>query len=171
MAKSTYLDDLINYKHNVIGRIAASKEIVGLLLNDPDVDMESDAAYDIVGNNIYDYDYVDHTVERADAYIMVDSEMIYPTSGTMNKWYVYVQVVCEKSYNPLNHRIFKGVKGNRRDNLAREIDLLINGTYDFGIGPMELRTVNTAAVPDAFTSVLLTYEVHDYRRERNKKLK
>lgn len=169
MANTTYLDDLINYKHTVIKSLADDQGVVGLLLNDPHVDMESDAAYDVVGNVIFDFDYVDRTVQRTDAYIMVDAEMVNPTSGTMHMWRLYVQVVCEKGYNKLDHKIFKGVRGNRRDNLARQIDLLINGRRDFGIGELELHSVTTATVPDTFTSVLLTYTIHDFNQSAIKR--
>lgn len=164
MAKSTFLDELIGYKHSVIKDIAEDQSVVGLLLNDPNIDMESDEAYDVVGNTIFDFDYVDRTVQRTDAYIMVDAEMMYPTSGTMHMWRLYVQVVCEKTYNKLDHKVFKGVRGNRRDNLARQIDLLINGRRDLGIGELQLYSVTTATVPDTFTSVLLTYEIHDFNQ-------
>ena len=52
MAKNTYLDDLIGYKHRVIYDLASSPDVVGLLLDKPKVDMDSDAAYEVVGNNI-----------------------------------------------------------------------------------------------------------------------
>ena len=168
MAKATFLDDLIDMKHEVIRAISQDQNVVGLLLNDPNVDMESDSAYNIVETNIYDFDYVDHSVERSDAYIMVDSEMVSAASGSINKWYLYVQVVCEKAYNPLSHKIFKGVKGNRRDNLVRSIDVLLNGSHDYGIGKLDLISAGPATVPDSFTSFMLTYEIHEFRRERFK---
>lgn len=166
MADKTYLDDMIDYKDRVVKALSKSQEVVGLLLNDPAVDMNSDAAYEIVGHHIYDYDYVDRTVERDDAYVMVDTELISPSSGSMNKWYLYVQIVCSKPYNKLDGKLFRGTKGNRRDNLARQIDVLINGSREFGVGRIELYSAAPAQVPDSFTSILLTYEIQDFRRER-----
>ena len=121
------LDDMTLYKEAIIRKIAASQKVIGLLVNDPMIDMDSDEANDIIDRNIFDYDYIDRTVQRSDAYIMVDSELDYPTSGTMNQWRVYVQIVCAKTFNSMDHKIFKGVSGNRRDNLAQEIDALLNG--------------------------------------------
>lgn len=166
MADKTFLDDLIDYKHQVIADIGSADTIVGLLLNDPKVDMQSDSAYNIVGTKIFDYDYIDKTVQENEAYIMVDAEMAHPTSGTMNQWWLYVQIVCTKDFNSLNPKLFKGVVGNRRDNLAKQIDLRINGRRDFGIGRLELYSVNPASVPDTFTSLLLTYKIHEFRQER-----
>lgn len=160
------LDDMTLYKEAIIRKIAASQKVIGLLVNDPMIDMDSDEANDIIDRNIFDYDYIDRTVQRSDAYIMVDSELDYPTSGTMNQWRVYVQIVCAKTFNSMDHKIFKGVSGNRRDNLAQEIDALLNGERFIGIGDLELLSAAPATVPDTFTSMLLTYRVHDFRRER-----
>lgn len=166
MSNSRPLDDMTRYKEAVIRKIAVSQKVIGLLLNDPNIDLDSDEANDVIDRNIFDYDYIDRTVQRADAYIMVDSELDYPTSGSMNQWRVYVQVVCAKAFNSLDHKIFKGVPGNRRDNLAQEIDALLNGERFIGIGDLELLSAAPASVPDTFTSMLLTYRVHDFRRER-----
>ena len=160
------LDDMTRYKEAIIRKIAASQKVIGLLVNNPMIDMDSDEANDIIDRNIFDYDYIDRTVQRSDAYIMVDSELDYPTSGTMNQWRVYVQIVCAQTFNSMDHKIFKGVSGNRRDNLAQEIDALLNGERFIGIGDLELLSAAPATVPDTFTSMLLTYRVHDFRRER-----
>lgn len=166
MSDTRPLSDMTRYKEAVIRKIASSQEVIGFLLNDPNIDMDSDEANDIIDRNIFDYDYIDRTVQRADAYIMVDSELDYPTSGTMNQWRLYVQIVCAKTFNAFDHRIFRGVVGNRRDNLAESIDALLNGERFIGIGSLELLSASPATVPDTFTSILLTYKVHDFRREK-----
>lgn len=168
MSKNTYLDDLIAYKENVIQALASSQPVMGLLANDPAIDLESDAAEDLLERNIFDYDYIDGSLERHDAYIMVDSELVQPTSGTFNKWYLYVQVVCAKSFNDIDKKLFRGMKGNRRDNLAREVDLLLNASRNYGVGRLVLLSAAPANVPDKFTSLLLTYEIRDFRDERVK---
>lgn len=162
----TPLDDLILYKEAVIKKISMSVDIVSLLANDPSIDLDGDEANNIIDRNIFDFDYVDRTVQRSDAYIMVDSEMNQPSSGSMNRWLLYVQVVCAKAFNSIDHKKFKGVYGNRRDNLAKQIDALLNGERFIGIGKLELLSAAPASVPDTFTSILLTYRVHDFRKER-----
>lgn len=170
MSKTTYLDDLIAYKEKVIEALAASQEVMSLLANDPEIDLEGDEAENLLERNIFDYDYVDSTMERHDAYIMVDAELIQPTSSTFNKWYLYVQVVCAKAFNGIDKKLFRGVKGNRRDNIARHADVLLNGSREFGVGKLVLQSVAPATVPEKFTSLLLTYEIRDFRAERMKAL-
>ena len=164
--KKTYIDELIGYKENVILAIADSQKVLGLLGDDPNIDIESDEAEKLVDRNIFDYDYVNGTVKDATSYIMVETEMEQPTSGSMNRWVVYVQVVCYKNYVPLDKKKFKGVKGNRRDNLVRGIDLLLNGSRDYGVGKLTLVHVGPASVPEEFSSTMLTYEITDFRNER-----
>lgn len=170
MSKGTYLDDLISYKENVIAALSQSQDVMGLLANNPNLDLESSEAEDIVERNIFDYDYIDGTLERHDAYVMVDDELVQPSSGTFNRWLLYVQVVCAKTFNDIDKKLFRGVKGNRRDNLARSIDVLLNGSRDYGVGKLVLMGVAPATVPDKFTSLLLTYEIRDFRAERVKGL-
>lgn len=165
--RKTFLDDGIRYKSEVIKQICKSQPTIGLLGNNPNIDLRSEDASYIMDNNIYDFNYVSKTIERADAFIMVDADMIGPTSGTMNSWELYVQVVCHKDYVPLDPSTFKGVSGNRLDNLAGEIDSLLNGTRLFGIGQLDLAGCVTASVPDSFSSKLLTYRINEFRRERS----
>lgn len=169
MSDTTYLDDLVRYKKIILNELASSKDVLELLANNPSIDPDGEEAQEIIEHNMFDYDYIDTTVERSDAFIMVESEMVKPSSGTINQWYIYVQVVCAKSYNKLDKKIFRGVEGNRRDNLAREVDKLLNGGKDFGIGKLTLMSVGPAAVPSGFTSTMITYSVDNFRRERIKK--
>lgn len=160
------LQDCIDFKAQVISRIVADQTIVGLLLNDPAIDLDSDRAIDSLAERIYDYDYIDRTVEDSHAFIMVEADMIGPSSGSFNNWELYVQIVCHKDYNALPAKVFKGVRGNRRDNLMCYVDKLLNGSNFIGVGKLELKAATTAMVPDSFTSKMLTYRVVEPRRER-----
>lgn len=162
----TPLQDGIEYKSEVISRICGFQPVIGLLIDDANVDIDSDEAYTAMEQNIYDYNYIDGVVKRSDAFIMVDADMIAAMTGTMNAWEVYVQVVCEKNYVALDSKKFKGWKGNRLDNLTYQIDKLLNGTRIFGIGRLTLQSCTTAVVPDSFSSKMLTYRVEEFRRER-----
>ena len=160
------LQDIVDYKAQVIAQLVASQPVVGLLLDDPNIDLDSDKAIDSLDDLIFDFDYIDRTVERSDAFIMVEADMIGPSSGSFNTWELYVQIVCHKDYVKMDGKKFKGVRGNRRDNLMCEVDKLLNGTRLFGIGKLELKNAITAMVPDSFTSKMLTYVVKEPRRER-----
>jgi len=166
MAVQTHLDELINYSSNVVRALLGSKEVVALMTDHPDPDLYG-ADGDAAAQHIYDYDYVDNTQLEAGVYIMVDCDMVAAPTGSIKDLELYVQVMVSKSIMPLDPKKFKGVKGNRRDNLARQIDLLLNGSHDYGIGRLQLVSARTANVPSSFTSKLLTYRIPDFAKDRS----
>lgn len=166
MAGVSHLDEIIDYKNNVINTIASSQPIVGLILDDPNINMERDKAYSVYDNNLFDYNYVDDTQMQASALIMVEVEVPRISTDTVKDMVLYVQVVVSKDYMTLKPSIFKGIKGNRRDNIVRQVDLLLDGSRGFGIGKLKLESVVIANVPDGYTSTMLTYTVPDFARDR-----
>jgi len=62
----------------------------------------------------------------------------------------------------LDRKVFKGVIGNRRDNLVRFIDRLLNFSDIFGIGALSLRAVRTGTLSDKFTIRELEYRVPEF---------
>lgn len=54
LSKPTYLDDLIAYKENVIMAMSQSQDVMGLLANDPAIDLDSEKAEDLLERNIFD---------------------------------------------------------------------------------------------------------------------
>lgn len=165
MAEQTHIDDLIDFSSDVINKLINSKEVVGLIVdkNDPDLFGEDG---ENARDHMFDYDYIDETVLQAGAYIMVDVDMTEASSGSINDLEIYVQIVVSKKYMNLDPKKFAGIKGNRRDNLARQVDLLLNGSRDFGVGRLQLASARTASVPQAFTSKMLVYRIPDFSKKR-----
>ena len=166
MAIHTHLDEIIDYKKTIINKIGLSKDVVALLTDNPLIDMDSDVAYDVFDKNLYDYNYVDDTQTADTSLVMVDVEVPSVPTGTIKDLYVFVQVVVPKAQMKLDVTKFNGVKGNRKDNLLRQIDLLLNNSEEFGLGGLKLESVRIAAVPDKYTSTLLTYSISDFARDR-----
>ena len=81
----------------------------------------------------------------------------------MQDFKLFVTVICHKGFMELDPRKHTGVIGNRRDNLVRKIDLLLNGSDIFGIGKLSLVSVRTAPSPVGFTTRELTYKVSDFK--------
>jgi len=166
MAIKTHLDEIIKYKDTIINTIGLSKEVVALLTDNPTIDMASDEAYNVFDKNLYDYNYVDNTQTSDTPLIMVDVEIPSVPTDTIKDLYVFVQVAIPKSQMTLDGKKFVGIKGNRKDNLLRQIDLLLNNKEGLGIGCLSLEGVGVAAVPDKYTSTLLTYSVSNFARDR-----
>lgn len=166
MSVETHIDELIDYKKIIINKLGLSQNVVSLLTDNPSVDMNSDEAYDVFDKNLFDYNYIDGTQTAATPLVMVDVEIPRVPTGTIKDLYVFVQVAVPKLQMKLDVSKFKGIKGNRKDNLLRQIDLLLNNSNEFGIGKLKLESLNVASVPDSYTSTLLTYSISNFARNR-----
>ncbi|MEG1563297.1 MAG: hypothetical protein RR365_06175 [Bacteroides sp.] len=166
MAGVSHIDEIIDYKQKIINTLGSSKAIVGLLLDDPKINMESELAYSVFDNNLFDYDYINSTLVQATALIMVEAEIPKISTATIKDMTLYVQVVVSKDYMKLNSSKFRGVKGNRRDNIVRQIDLLLNNDKSYGIGGIKLERVVVSGVPEGNSASMLTYSVVEFARDR-----
>lgn len=163
----SHIDQLVDYNQLVVNRILSSQNVMGLIANDPSLDLDSDAAAEWE-DHVFDHAWVDDTVQEAGAFITVDVDIPEMSSGTIKQMRVYIEILVSKNYMKLSPSRFKGCKGNRRDNIVRQVDLLVNGSYDFGIGRLDLKNIRTVTTANKFAGKLLTYEVSDFARDRSK---
>ena len=161
MAK-TYLDQLVEYPAKIIKKITEDKYCVGLIVNKAFDNVTEDDCDDVLENYIFDYEYVDETALKTAAYIWVDVEVNGVTNMQMKGVRAYVTVACHKEYMSLDRRVFKGVVGNRKDNIVRFVDRLLNNADIFGIGKLKLLSVKTRTPISGYTLKELTYEIPDF---------
>lgn len=157
------LDKLVEYPVKALHSIGTDRSIVQLLTDNPEVDMESEEADAVFDKYLFDYMYVDGTTAEASAYICVEAEVVKAPTVTMQNMKLYVTVLCHKQFMKVDASKFKGMIGNRRDNLVRYIDNMLNGSDIFGIGQLSLEHAHTVAAPTGFTARELTYTVPDIR--------
>lgn len=162
MAK-THLDQLVGYPAKVLRRISEDKYCLGLLLNkkfDEVTEEDSDNALDEL---LFDYQYVDDTTQESAAYIWVEIDVDHVDNNQIKGVRLYVTIACHKSYMKLKGSTFRGVMGNRRDNLVRYVDKLLNNTMGIGgIGTLSLQSVRTLSPINGFTIREITYRVPDF---------
>lgn len=161
---NTSLDKLVEYPVKALHSIGTNQTVVQLLTDNPSVDMESKEADDVFDKYLFDYMYVDGTTEEASAYICVEAEVIKAPTATMQNMKLYVTVICHKQFMKVNPSKFQGMIGNRRDNLVRYINEMLDGSDIFGIGKLSLAYAHTVAAPTGFTARELTYTVPEIRR-------
>lgn len=129
--------------------------------------MDSDDADEVFEKYLFDYGYVDGTTSETAAYVCVEAEVPAIPTPTIKDMKLYVTVLCHKQFMPINTAEFKGMIGNRRDNLVRSIDKILNGADVFGIGQLTLKSARIVAAPTGFTARELTYEIPDFRGNQN----
>lgn len=167
MAK-TNLDEIIDYPAQAIKQIADNKECVALLLNKKISTITDDDVDEALDRYIYDYEYVDNTITETSAYIWVEAEVSRGLNKQINNMKLYVTVACHKSFMKMSSGIIAGITGNRRDNLVRFIDKVLNGNDLFGIGNLKLDTVKTISSSNShFTIRELQYSVSDFNKREN----
>ncbi len=161
MAK-TYLDQLVEYPAKVIKRISEDKYCVGLVVNKGFNAVTEDDYDNVLEEHIFDYQYVDETTKESTAYIWIEMEVNSVSNKQIKNGRVYVTVACHKSFMKLNGAIYRGVIGNRRDNLVRYIDKLLNDSDFMGIGTLKLLSVKTLSPINGFAVREITYSIPDF---------
>lgn len=160
----TFLDELVEYPVKALRTIGTDPTVVQLLTDKPDIDMESDEADAVFDKFLFDYGYVDGTTAEGAAYICVEAEMAKSPTSTMQDMKLYVTIMCHKQFMKVDATKFKGMMGNRRDNLVRYTDKLLNGADIFGIGKLTLASARTVPAPTGFSAREMTYIVPDFRK-------
>lgn len=161
MAK-TYLDQIVEFPSNVLRSISSDKYCVGLLLNKRVPDVTEDDFDEVLDNNLFNYQYVDNTTQETAAYVWAEMEVSSVQNKQIKGVRLYVTVACHKQYMKLSGSTFSGIMGNRRDNLVRYIDKLLNNSSSYGIGALSLVSVKTLSSIGDFTVRELTYAVPDF---------
>lgn len=162
---NTFLDELVEYPVKALHSIGTDPTVAQLLTDNPNLDMDSEEADDIFDKFLFDYIYVDGTTAEAAAYVCVEAETVKAPTLTMQNMKLYVTVICHKQFMKVDTTKFKGMIGNRRDNLVRYIDKLLSGSDAFGIGKLSLEHAHTVAAPTGFTARELTYTVPEIRKK------
>lgn len=161
MAK-TYLDEIITYPQKAVSLIGDSKECVGLLLNKAVLSITEDDCDEARERNIFTYQYVDSTTQTATAYVWAEVDVPSIQNQRIKDLRLYVTVAVHKQYMALDRKIHTGMAGNRRDNLVRYIDKLLNFKDIFGIGKLALKSVRTVNAPSGFVIKEIEYEIPDF---------
>lgn len=159
----THLDELVEYPAKVIQLLGASKKCMSLISGKPENEIDEQAIDDIIENNIFDYSYIDDTVTKSGAFVWIETEVPYVDNKQIKNMRIYVTIACHKNYMNIDPSINAGMMGNRRDNLARYIDCLLNNNDVFGIGCLKLKsaTIKSSSNQD-FTLRELCYSIPDF---------
>lgn len=161
---NTFLDKLVEYPVKALHKIGTDPTVARLLTDNPELDMDSNDADEIFDKFLFDYIYVDGTTTETAAYICVEAEVVKAPTPTTQNMKLYVTVICHKQFMKVDASKFKGMIGNRRDNLVRYVDNLLNDSDIFGIGRLSLEHAHTVSAPTGFTARELTYTVPEIRK-------
>lgn len=148
------LEEFTTYKQTLMKAICTSEPIVKLLKSD--LDDESITGRDMRYSRIFPYNYVPLTIERATTFVCFTVTAPNVRNDYISDLYLSVYVFTHQD-------IMRTENGMRTDLLVSEIDKLLNGSTDYGLGKVSLQSCDVMAVPCRGYSGLCTiYKVKDF---------
>lgn len=136
------LEELGSFKDKAISRLIQDDNIVDVLIGDAAKDPDADIETLLLGESgsgangcVFKFEYVPDTQENAKTFLCVEDVPIQSASGdTIVGIKLYVFAYCSKSIMQTYRRA--NAAGTRIDILMSDIDKILNGNRDFGIGKL-----------------------------------
>lgn len=150
------LDDLYDYKNQLMRDLCENEEIVRLVTKSSDAPVPN---YDLPYRQIFPYEYIPETVDDAKSFICFDVDVTYVPNKTIYIPAIYVWVFTHTS----NLRMPDG-SGIRIDRLASAVDHVLNGSRIYGMGELELNTVTRFAPIQNYIGRVLAYTAREWNR-------
>lgn len=151
-----WLDELFNYKNELMKTFCCNKEIVQLITDSSDAPVPN---YDLSYSQIYPFEFIPETVDEAQTFICFDVDITEVQSKTYYSPVVYVWIFTHKSKLRLPDN-----KGLRLDNLAVEINKELNGSRYFGLGELKLHSIGRFIPIQDYLGRVLTFYATDFNR-------
>lgn len=163
MDNLTYLDELIDYPKTVILKLLKQQMILDLLANKRNADIEDMEDDKGKWKYFFDYEYIPGTTQEVKAAFCVDTDIVSVANKSIKRLELYVSCFCSQAFMSLDSKMFKGLGGNRMNNLIRYADLSLRESRDFGIGQLELKNVRTMTSGNSdFAKKTLVYAMPDF---------
>ncbi len=148
-----YLDELSKYKIELMKRLCLNSKIQSLILLSESQNQGKEMMY----KYIFPYAFVPDTVTNSSTFICFDLE---------------VQRVQNRTFKDINilfwifthHSLMRTSEGIRTDVLANEVDKILNGNSDLGLGTVELKKVLRVNPAKDYHGRHLVYKSVDFNR-------
>lgn len=148
------LEEFTTYKNTLMRAICTSDTIVDLLKLD--TDKPNITGKEMRYNRIFPYNYVPLTTEHATTYICFTVTAPYPKDGIITELRLTVYVFTHQD-------IMRTDNGMRTDLLISEIDKLLNGSTEYGLGKVSLKLCDVMQVPcRGYSGLFSVYTVKDF---------
>ena len=161
------LYELGRWKQQIAIELAKDKNIQEILLPDPDP--KYDIEDQLLGNlklglpgHIFKHEYIPGTQEEAKSFIYMETVIPKVKNTSTFSVYLYVYPFCHKSL--IDNYSRTGSFGTRADILSSDVDKILNGNNDLGIGPMELISVERYTPAQNYYGRVLVYSNPTFNR-------
>ena len=149
-----YLEELPKYRDTVAENICTSTSILKLLeLNSDSTLIPSQLPHNIV----FPYSKIIDKTTNVGVYICFDLRVPRVIGRTFSDFYIDIYIIAHE-------RRLKTDFGLITDLIASEIDKLINGSKCFGLGRVELKSLEPFSPAEKFYGTALIYRTVDFNR-------
>lgn len=151
-----HLDEMFLYKNQLLEDLLTDEEIVHLI--NENIDPEN--AQSLVYTQVMPFEFYPDTIEHGRVYLCCDVDIRKSATTTSLIYYptLYIWIFVHKDLL----RLREG--GVRTDKLCHLIDKKINGSFKYGLGKLELQSVNRFSVVSDYTGKVLTYNAVDFQK-------
>lgn len=150
-----FLDEFFDYKNELMKTICSSREIVRLVTDSKEAPVPN---YGMIYTQVFPFEFVPDTVDDGMTFICFDVDIPKVVDKTYYLPALYVWVFTHKSKMRLNEG------GVRTDLLAVEINRELNGSRLFGLGELDLYSVERFSPAPDYQGRVLTYTARDFNR-------
>ena len=148
-----YLEELSKYKIEIMKRLCLSKEIQSLILFSESENQGKEMMY----KNIFPYAFIPDTVTDASTFICFDLEIQRVQNRTFKDINMLFWIFTHQS-------LMRTDNGIRTDIIANEVDKILNGNKNFGLGTSELKKVLRINPAKDYHGRTLIYKTVDFNR-------
>lgn len=149
------LSEFYDYKNKLMEHLLSSPEIVNLIDEDG---ITVEHARSLAYKRVFPYEYVPDTVQEGKTFICFDVDIQCTNGKTFLSPTIFIWVFAHKS----KLRLPEG--GVRTDKLCEEIDKVINGSREYGLGELNLYAVKRFAPMTDFQGKLMIFHAKDFNR-------
>lgn len=148
-----YLDELSKYKIEIMKRLCLSDKIQSLIL----LSKSQRNGREMMYKNIFPYAFVPDTVVNSNTFICFDLEVQRVQNRTFKDINILFWIFTHQS-------LMRADGGIRTDLIASEVDKILNGNRDLGLGTVELKKVLRVNPAKDYHGRNLVYRSVDFNR-------
>lgn len=149
------LDELFDYKNQLMNDLLTSREIVRLLEDDCKGHARPE---DLMYTQVFPYEYVPDTVEHGQTFICCEVDI----KDVVNKTFLKPQLIVWAFTHKSKVRLPEG--GVRIDKLSSKIVQKLNGSRMYGLGELDLSSIKRFSPITNYQGRMLTFTAVDYNR-------
>ena len=153
------LQEFFDYKNQKMEDLLTSETIVHLL--DKDIPMQD--AEQLAYTQVFPCEYIPKTVEEGKTFICFDVDI----QKSLDKTYLIPTLIVWVFTHRSLLKLPEG--GVRTDKLCAEISKVINGSFKYGIGELNLYSVKRFAPMTDYQGKCLVFQARDFNRQYNPK--